>query len=92
MVIHVISSLTTRNAPKPINVGHVIITEQQNIEVNKMYDIMDIVLVMGIGFIAGVIYQFIQMVPDIPTNKSFVSTKNEIDPPKKPVFPANTIR
>ena len=25
-------------------------------------------------------------------NKSFVSTKNEIDPPKKPVFPPNTIR
>jgi hypothetical protein len=57
-----------------------------------MYDIMDIVLAMGIGFIAGVIYKFIQMVPDIPANKSFVSTKNEIDPPKKPVFPANTIR
>lgn len=57
-----------------------------------MYDIIDIVLAMGIGFIAGVIYQFIQMVPDIPANKSFVSTKNEIDPPKKPVFPANTIR
>jgi hypothetical protein len=56
-----------------------------------MYDIMDIVLAMGIGFIAGVIYQFIQMVPDIPANKSFVSTKNEIDPPNKPVFPPNTI-
>lgn len=56
-----------------------------------MYDIMDIVLSIGFGFIVGVIYQFIQMVPDISSNKSFVSTKNEIDPPKKPVFPPNTI-
>ncbi|MCK9320077.1 hypothetical protein [Methanoculleus sp.] len=49
-------------------------------------------MAVGIGFIAGVMYQFFQMLPDISSNKSFVSTKNEIDPPKKPVFPANTIR
>jgi len=57
-----------------------------------MYDITDMIMALGIGFIAGVMYQFFQMIPDIPANKSFVSTKNEIEPPKKPVFPPNTSR
>ena len=52
-----------------------------------MFDIYDILMAAGLGFIFGVIYQFIQMIPDVSNKRSFVSTKNDIAPQSTHVFP-----
>lgn len=57
-----------------------------------MYTFDDMILSFLSGCCVGILYQFIQMLPAISNEKSFVSTKNSIEPPKKPIFPKNTIR